>query len=118
MRMALDIAKGMEYLHENGYIHGDLALRNCLIETDGNVKVGDLGSYEDGHKDLYFSDSVNTNLVKHRWGQYLDLFTCFIKCAENEWINTVPGSLDGSRESSIYVQQEVKVSAEAAYKEL
>ena len=34
VRMSLEGAKGMEYLHFKGCIHRDLAARNCLISDD------------------------------------------------------------------------------------
>ena len=38
---AIQIAKGCEYLHEKGMIHGDLACRNILLDKDKNIKLTD-----------------------------------------------------------------------------
>ena len=60
MNMALNIAKGMDYLHSNNVIHGDLALRNCIwIESEPVVKVGDLGFYDNDNSDCYYKGSVS-----------------------------------------------------------
>lgn len=42
-RFAEDIACGMEYLHTNLIVHGDLACRNCLVGQDLTVKITDFG---------------------------------------------------------------------------
>ena len=60
LHIALDIAKGMDYLHYNNVIHGDLALRNCIMITaESVVKVGDLGFYDDNNSDCYYKGSVS-----------------------------------------------------------
>lgn len=41
--MALDIARGLSYLAEMKYIHRDIASRNCLINANRVVKIGDFG---------------------------------------------------------------------------
>jgi insulin receptor len=38
--MAIEIADGMAYLSDKGYIHNDLAARNCLLDHDLTVKIG------------------------------------------------------------------------------
>ena len=47
------IARGMEYLHSKQYVHMDLAARNCLLDSNNNVKIADFGlthKYDSGHK--------------------------------------------------------------------
>ena len=40
---AVQIAKGMQFLTREGFIHRDLACRNILIFSDNLVKIGDFG---------------------------------------------------------------------------
>ncbi|CAD5234085.1 unnamed protein product [Bursaphelenchus xylophilus] len=42
VKMCLDAAKGLEYLHDKGCIHRDVAARNCLV-SEGKVKISDFG---------------------------------------------------------------------------
>ena len=41
--MALDIANGLSYLNEMDLVHRDLASRNCLLNAEKTVKIGDFG---------------------------------------------------------------------------
>ena len=41
--MAADVASGLAYLSMNKYVHRDVACRNCLVNSDRNVKLADFG---------------------------------------------------------------------------
>ncbi|CAL9101317.1 unnamed protein product [Musa textilis] len=43
VKQALDIAKGMEYVHGLGFIHRDLKSDNLLIFADKSIKIADFG---------------------------------------------------------------------------
>ncbi|XP_076929375.1 serine/threonine-protein kinase STY13-like [Bidens hawaiensis] len=43
VKQALDVAKGMEYVHGFGFIHRDLKSDNLLISADRSIKIADFG---------------------------------------------------------------------------
>ena len=45
--MGRQIASGMAYLTDKKFVHRDLATRNCLLDKDINVKIGDFGLAHD-----------------------------------------------------------------------
>lgn len=65
LRMAWQIGRGMDAIYRARYIHKDLAARNCLINSNLDVKV----SYPALHTDAYGSEYVKVNnaMVPLRW---------------------------------------------------
>ncbi|XP_024922183.1 serine/threonine-protein kinase STY8 isoform X2 [Ziziphus jujuba] len=43
LRVAIDVSKGMNYLHQSNIIHRDLKAANLLMDENGVVKVSDFG---------------------------------------------------------------------------
>ncbi|KAG6488701.1 hypothetical protein ZIOFF_049950 [Zingiber officinale] len=43
VKQAIDVAKGMEYIHGLGFIHRDLKSDNLLIFSDKSIKIADFG---------------------------------------------------------------------------
>ncbi|KAH8263582.1 hypothetical protein KR044_010855, partial [Drosophila immigrans] len=40
---AMDVARGLAYLAEQKYVHRDIACRNCLVNSQRVIKIGDFG---------------------------------------------------------------------------
>ena len=49
-----DISRGLEWMHKSGFVHPDLATRNCLLDSEGKVMIGDYGLSTSTYKDDYF----------------------------------------------------------------
>ncbi|XP_019169329.1 PREDICTED: serine/threonine-protein kinase HT1-like isoform X2 [Ipomoea nil] len=80
--MALDIAKGMEYVHSQGIIHKDLKPENILISHDFQLKIADFGiACEEAHCDLLCDDPgtyrwMAPEMIKRkRYGRKVDVYS-------------------------------------------
>ena len=43
LRIAVELAEGLDHAHQQGIVHRDLKLENILISTDGQPKIADFG---------------------------------------------------------------------------
>ena len=52
-------------MHDNGFIHPDLATRNCLVGNDGQIVIGDYGLATQTNKEDYYWSSGSSLPI--RW---------------------------------------------------
>ncbi|GAB0202090.1 serine/threonine-protein kinase LMTK1 [Grus japonensis] len=53
-RLALEVTLGLRHLHRHGYVHSDLALRNCLLTSELTVRLGDYGLAHSNYREDYY----------------------------------------------------------------
>ncbi|KAJ7034957.1 kinase-like domain-containing protein, partial [Mycena alexandri] len=56
----LCLASGLEYLHSNNIIHGDLKVSNVLVDREGIAYIGDFGISKILNRQGYTTRSVGT----------------------------------------------------------
>lgn len=68
--MARQIASGMAYLSDCKFVHRDLATRNCLLNKDIQVKIGDFGlahAVSAAERDYYRSIDIYVIFLIHNY---------------------------------------------------
>ncbi|KEP46139.1 tyrosine kinase catalytic domain protein [Rhizoctonia solani 123E] len=67
-RLCLDVASGLEYMHSQSTVHGDLKAMNVLVSSDGIAMLSDFDfSVMSKASSLLFTESSNTRLGSIRW---------------------------------------------------
>lgn len=66
LHMARQVASGMVYLSDRGYVHRDLATRNCLVGNSLTVKISDFGLARSIHSMDYYHGS-DKDAIPIRW---------------------------------------------------
>ena len=68
LRIANDVAKGMNYLSKRQFVHRDVAARNILVAADWICRVADFGlSRKLAQKDYYYIRSSSHDPFPLRW---------------------------------------------------
>eukprot|EP00042_Codosiga_hollandica_P044782 m.446897 g.446897 ORF g.446897 m.446897 type:complete len:924 (+) comp56874_c0_seq1:183-2954(+) len=67
LNMCLSIAQGMTYLSDHQVIHRDLATRNCLVDDNMRVKIGDFGLSPLLFPSDYFQENPSKAPTPIRW---------------------------------------------------
>lgn len=82
MAIALDIARGMEYIHSQGVIHRDLKPENVLIDQEFHLKIADFGiACEEVYCDALADDPgtyrwMAPEMIKHKsYGRKVDVYS-------------------------------------------
>ncbi|XP_077049354.1 LOW QUALITY PROTEIN: serine/threonine-protein kinase LMTK3-like, partial [Agelaius phoeniceus] len=65
-RLALEVTRGLRHLHQHGFVHSDLALRNVLLTSELTARIGDYGLGPAHYREDYFVTPERA-LVPLRW---------------------------------------------------
>ncbi|KAG8702726.1 hypothetical protein FRC09_004577 [Ceratobasidium sp. 395] len=66
-QLCIDIVEGVNYLHQNDVVHGDIKSANVLISCEGVVKLADFGCTQLKRGTLYFTTTTSALALSPRW---------------------------------------------------
>jgi len=86
-RVAVEMAKGVAHLHEHGFLHRDVALRNFLVGHDSSIRICDFGLSRqvDDSIDAYYA-LVAQSALPIRWMAPEALLTLKSTRASDVWM--------------------------------
>ncbi|CAC5384299.1 USH2A [Mytilus coruscus] len=67
LEMCLQVAQGMTYLSNENMVHKDLATRNCVVLTDGFIKISDASFSWNLYPTEYMYDQLRQRYLPVRW---------------------------------------------------
>ncbi|XP_052098363.1 uncharacterized protein LOC127733114 isoform X2 [Mytilus californianus] len=67
LEMCLQVAQGMTYLSNENMVHKDLATRNCVVLTDGLIKISDASFSWNLYPTEYMYDQLRQRYLPVRW---------------------------------------------------
>ncbi|CAH1794228.1 unnamed protein product [Owenia fusiformis] len=66
LKFASEMSHGLQFLHQNDYVHRDFSTRSCQLAADLTVKIGDYGLSESLYKEDYYWTS-DDEAIPIRW---------------------------------------------------
>ena len=66
LQIGRQIAAGLVYLSDKGYVHRDIATRNCLVDADLTVKISDFGLARSVHTGAFYH-GTDHDAIAVRW---------------------------------------------------
>ncbi|XP_014611297.1 PREDICTED: receptor-type guanylate cyclase gcy-4-like isoform X1 [Polistes canadensis] len=83
--MALDVARALSYLAQLKYVHRDVASRNCLINAQRVVKLGDFGMTRPMYENDYYRFNRKAGMLPVRWMAPESLGLGLFSAASDVW---------------------------------
>ncbi|XP_065924363.1 hepatocyte growth factor receptor isoform X2 [Magallana gigas] len=86
LNMCVQLMEGLQFIHNNGITHKDLAARNCVVDEDGNFfKVSDGAFSWSLYPEEYMYDSRREKFLPVRWMAPESLTAGFYDAASDVW---------------------------------
>ena len=67
LSICIQLAKGLDYLSKNRFVHRDIASRNCLVDSQFVCKISDFGLSRDVYQSDYYKVGSKSACLPVRW---------------------------------------------------